>query len=255
MSLAFGAESRGPSRALLSAVFLLLAAGAQAGPLRISISPQVVELQAKPGSAREDALAFFNESDTPLTVSVTIVDFLPDQTGRVIEKPAGVEADSIARSMRISPITARVAPQQTVYFRYRIEAPAEFTQLRGVVSFRAVPDAQGNSGGSRTIFVPVLGILCYVENPAAAPGRLEVNGVTAAREKDRLLLSLRVTNKGQRNIRPTGFVRVRSKDGAFDESYPFNDGRGAVLPGFLRDWELRLGPVPGGEPWRSHRLW
>ena len=237
-------KSSAPLWALL---FVFGLTTAHAAPLSVSIGPQLVDLPIRPGAAAEDAFSFSNESDAPLVVTVSVVDFVPDGAGRALKKPAGTEPTSLARFLRISPVRVRVEPHQRAYFRYKVRAPEEFTQLRGIVAFEAVPQLADGAGKARTVLVPVLGVPFYLENPAARPGELKVDELGVARDGDNVKLSLRVTNEGQRNIRPTGFFRVRSADGRFDTSYPFNAGREAVLPGAVRAWTLTLGPVPGGE--------
>ena len=239
-------KSSAPLWALLFVFGLGAPRAAHAAPLSVSIGPQLVDMPIRPGASAEDAFSFSNDSDTPLAVTVSVVDFVADEAGRAVKKPAGTEPTSVARFIRISPVRARVEPHQRVYFRYKVKAPEEFTQLQGIVAFEAVPQVAGSAGKARMVLVPVLGVPFYLENPAARPGTLKVDDLSVTRDGGNLKLSLRVTNEGQRNIRPTGFVRVRSAEGGFDTSYPFNDGREAVLPGAARVWTLTLGPVPGG---------
>ena len=63
---------------------------------------------------------------------------------------------------------------------------------------------------------------------------------------DQLAILVETTNGGQRIIRPGGEIRVRAESGEA-LSFPFNEGRGPVLPGARRIFQQQVGPVPGGE--------
>ena len=225
-----------------------LAAGNASAQLGVGIAPARIEALVPPGGRTMETLTFSNTSAVPLGVSVEVVDFDASPTNDVIEQPSGTGGSSLAPYLRVSPLEAEVAPGQQVVFRCALRAPAEFTQLRAMIYFVAHPRL-AKGGAAEVVIVPRLGIPAYLENLKARPGTLDVHSVTAKRtgaNGDQLELDLDVTNVGERNIRPTGYLRVRAVDGSFDKAFPFNPGSEPVLPAHRRAWKATFGPVPGG---------
>ena len=133
-----------------------------------------------------------------------------------------------------------------MFFRYAVDAPPEFDQLRGMVYFSAVPQVPG--APNQVLVVARAGVPLYVENRHSEPAALQVEGVEWQRSGDgHITLKTATRNTGERNIRPSGYVRVRTKDDTFDKTFDFNEGREPVLPGQRRRWEMTFGPVPDGE--------
>jgi hypothetical protein len=227
-------------------VALWLAAPA-AAQIEIDLVPPFVEKTVRQESTVRDAIVFRNRGSTPLDVSVETVDFAVDAGGRVIERPPGSRDDSLAPYLRIAPMQSVVAPGSELAFRWEATAPGELTHRRVMVFFRAQPRVE-RSDTAQVVLVPRLGVPIYVESADADPARLEIATIDVARsdeQADRLRLVLDVTNTGQRNIRPTGEVRVRSADGEAI-SFPVNEGRDSVVPGARRRFVQEYGPVPGG---------
>jgi hypothetical protein len=239
--------SRVPKGALL---LLPLAATAAPSPPAISIAivPPRIEKAVGSTSKVADVIEFTNQGSVPVLVSVDLADFGVDESGEVAEKPPGSQPVSLVPYLRVSPSSLRVAPSQRVYFRYSAEPPADFKQLRAMIYFSSRPEVPDRS--NQVLVVARMGVPLYLENRRARPAALRVDEITWERSgepRDRLTLKLRTSNDGERNIRPSGYVEVRSPDGRFDRSYAFNEGQEPVLPGQKRRWELSFGPVPKGE--------
>lgn len=239
------------ARAVARSVGLMvvgLVASNAAAQLGVAIAPARIEALVPPGGKTTETLSFSNTSAVPLSVGVEVVDFDASPTNDVIEQPSGTSANSLAPYLRIAPLQVEVAPGQQVFFRCALRAPARFTQLRAMIYFVAHPRV-AKKGAAEVVIVPRLGIPAYLENLKARPGTLDVHAVSARRtgdKGDQLELDLDVTNIGERNIRPTGYLRVRAVDGSFDKAFPFNQGSEPVLPGHRRTWKPTFGPVPGG---------
>ena len=240
--------ARRVSRGLLAAG-LWLVAGTSGAQLGASIAPSRVETLVPPGARTTEVLSFSNTSVASLSVSIEVVDFDADVNNSVVEKPSGTSPSTLAPHLRISPLTAEVAPGQQVFFRCSLRAPEQYTQLRAMIYFVAYPRVD-DSGGTKVVIVPRLGIPVYLQNPKARVGALDVRSVSVRRagvRGDRLELDLDVVNTGERNIRPTGYLRVSATDGSFDRAFTFNEGGEPVLPAHQRQWKPTFGPVPGGE--------
>ena len=144
------------------------------------------------------------------------------------------------------PLTLHVHPQGRAYFRYTVETPPDFRQLREQIFFSSTPVIPNAS--NQIVFVPRMGIPLYVENVMAKPADIRVGSITWSRSSDdTLLLTLVASNEGQRNIRPKGFVEVRSPHGKFSHTFPFNPGNEPLLPGQKRDWPISFSLVPSGD--------
>lgn len=247
-----GGCARGRRASVSGALFFsLLVAGAAALEARVTITltPPFVEKTARPGDRIRDAISLHNDSDVAVRVRVAVVDFEADDRGNPIERPSGSTAASLARHFRISPAEATVPPGQRFFFRYSVEVPEDLSQLRGLVFFSSTPVVERLEGGAQAQLVPRMGVPIYVENRAAPAADLVVEEVSWDRvgDGDAVELTVAVTNRGGRNIRPTGFIQVEGRQDRFHRSFQFNGGRQPVLPGHRRVWRERLAPVPRGE--------
>lgn len=214
----------------------------------VSLAPPFIEKLMPAEGKLQDTITYTNDSDTPMLVTVDFADFAVTEAGEVTEMPSGTDVSSLARSIRVSPSKIEVPPGGRTLFRYSVDAPAEFTQLRSQIFFSSMPIVE--SAPNQVLFVARMGIPIYVENVKALPADIKVHELKwerAGESGERLVLKALVTNEGERNIRPTGFLEVRSKDGEFAQTFPFNEGNEPVLPGQKREWTLTFGPVPGGE--------
>lgn len=215
--------------------------------ISVALVPPYVEKTVRPGSTLSDVLSYTNQGTEPVMLQVDFADFEVDESGQVFEQAPGNASDSLIRHLRMSPTSIRVLPDQRVYLRYSIETPEEFDQMRGMVFVSSIPEVE--PGGNKVRVVARLGIPIYVESRQAGPARLDVESVEWDRSPDTpgsLRLRLVVSNEGQRNIRPQGYVHVRSRDGKFNQTFDFNQGREPVLPGQKRRWDQKFGPVPEG---------
>jgi hypothetical protein len=213
------------------------------------IDPPRVEKLVASGSKVTDSLTFANLGERPVEVRLSIVDFQVGEDGRVEELPPGSHPSSIAPFLRISPVSAVVDSGERFAFRYSVATPEDFTQLRALVFFDAVPEADADSG-RQVLFATAMGIPMYVENRRAEPGRLEVHGVELRRDEQdpqQVVLTAELSNDGERNIRAGGYLEVESAAGDFLETFVVNQAREAVLPGHRRRWQMRFGPVPTEE--------
>jgi hypothetical protein len=239
------------SGAPLGALLLLsLSPRVAAAPPAVSIGivPPYVEKVVAGASSVSDSIAFLNRGTDPVVVSVDLADFGVDPAGAVSEQPPGSQPASLVPYLRITPASVRVAPSQEVFFRYAIETPPAFKQLRAMIYFSSRPEVPARP--NQVVVVARMGVPVYVESRDAKPASLIVEDVRWARTGeagDSLTLEMRASNEGERNIRPTGYVLVRSSDGKFDRSYAFNEGREPVLPGQKRQWGMSFGPVPAGD--------
>ena len=235
----------GKRRLILTAILVVAAASALLAQTSVAISPQIIEKVVRPGDRLSDIVSFTNSGKEPVQVSLELADFAVDEDGKAHDRPPGTEPSSLAPFLRITPPTIRVAPQQTVNFRYLAELPVEFTQRRVMIYFLVRPPTALVANGAGFIIVPRIGVPLYAENIAARPASLHVDSITWSRADDGSLhADLQLRNEGERNIRPQGFVLVRSTNGRFLREFPFNEGREPVLPSQSRQWHVTFGPVP-----------
>ena len=216
------------------------------GQLTTAVAPARVEQLVNPGSKVEDVITFTNQGNVPLTVSISIVDFDVDEVGMVTELPPGSHSSTVAPYFRISPLRTIVGPQEQAHFRVyrsdagRLRADARLHLLR-------LPAGCRRGGGQTGSVCDGDGDPVYVESRKAQRGELTVHDIAWERAEDQedfLELKLHVTNEGQRNIRPGGFLSVRSSDDRFAETFDVNVGGDVVLPGHERHLTMRFGPVP-----------
>lgn len=237
-----------PSLLLLALLAFSEMAFAQ-GQLTTALAPARVEKLVNPGSKVQDVITLTNQGDVPVTVSLSIVDFDVTDTGDVLELPPGSHPSSIAPYFRISPLRTTVAPKGQASFRYTIDTPEAFEQLRAFVYFESAPNVS-ESEGKQVLFATAMGIPLYVENRRSGQGTLTVHDVQWERNTENpgfLDVTLSVTNEGDRNIRPKGFLAIRSADDNFSETFDVNTTGDVVLPGHKRHLRFQFGPVPEDE--------
>lgn len=233
----------------LGLLVAVLAPGELAAKILVRLSPTFVEVAAAPGRQVADRILYVNAGTHPVTVKVELSDFDVDEKGKAVEQPPGVSPTSLAPFIRISPTEARVAPGGSVYFRYRIDAPAQFEQLRAMVYFVSRPIVE-RAAGTSALVVPRMGIPIYLENGGATPADLVITRGTARAQEGRVVFDVRVENRGSRNLRPAGAIQIETEGGP--RFFQFNEGRSPVLPGHAREWTLQLGPLDAAP--RSLRL-
>ncbi|MEW6337841.1 MAG: hypothetical protein AB1625_10645 [Acidobacteriota bacterium] len=218
-----------------------------AGQIGITISPSRVEAAVKPGAAFTETLSLQNRSPNALEVRIELVDFDVDEGNKVIEQPPGTGASTLVPYLRVSPLRAAVGPGQRAFFRVSASLPEGATQRRAMLFFVSTPQL-GEREGTRVLVVPRLGVPIYLEDNAEKPARPEVLRAELGRvsEGDGIELRLDMRNPGGRNLKVLGTLRVREAASGFDEVYRLNEGAEPILPGKLRVWTPRFGPVPGG---------
>ena len=211
-----------------------------------AVAPARVEQLVNPGSKVEDVITFTNQGDTPVKVSISIVDFDVDEMGTVTELPPGMHPTTIAPYFRISPLRTTVGAKEQAHFRFSVDTPEAFEQLRAFVYFESEPLVE-EGGGKQIVFATAMGIPLYVENRKADRGTLTVHDVSWERtgdERQYVQMKVHVTNEGARNIRPGGFLTVQSADDRFLETFDVNTGGDVVLPGHERHLTMQFGPIP-----------
>lgn len=239
--------SGAPRGALL---FLLLAAlpPAPRADFSLAVVPPVVEKTIRPGGSVADSLAFTNEGNEPVVVQVEVADFGVTEEGEVAEMAPGSQDGSLARHLTITPQRVRVLPRAQVFFRWAVDTPAEFGQMRGMVFLASHPEAP--PGANQVQVVARMGVPIYIESLAAQPARLTVEELRWERVPERphfLRATLTVANEGGRNIRPAGYVEVRGAGRGPEATFDFNEAGEPVLPGQRRRWVRDFGPVPAGD--------
>ncbi len=227
-------------------LLMLTMTGSAWAQFTTAVAPARVEKLVNPGSKVEDVITFTNQGDAPVEVRISIVDFDVDEVGLVTELPPGTHPNTIAPYFRISPLRTVVGAREQAHFRFAVQTPEEFDQLRAFVYFESQPIVS-DEGGKQVLFATAMGIPLYVENRKMERGTLTVHDLAWERigeEQQYVQLKLHVTNEGERNIRPGGFLTVRSEDDRFLETFDVNAAGDVVLPGHERHLTMQFGPVP-----------
>jgi hypothetical protein len=233
---------------LASLTVCLLVGSSLSAAVNVTLAPPFIEKLVRPGTKLNDTIVYTNNSDEAMEVSVDFADFTVNEKGEVAEMPSGTDATTLARYLRISPMKIQVEPGGRAMFRYSLAAPAEFNHLRTQIFFSSKPIVEDKP--NQVLFIARMGIPLYLESTSAKAPSIKVHEVKWERSSDDpsiLNLHLLVTNEGERIIRPTGYLQVRSSDGNFSKNFNFNEGNEPVLPGQKRNWRLGFGPVPGGD--------
>ena len=177
---------------LLLLLTMILGAGPAAAQLSTAVAPARVEKLVNPGGRVSDVLTFINQGDFPVTVTLSLADFDVSATGEVVELPPGTQAHSVAPFFRISPLRMTVGPRERADFRFSVETPETFEQLRAFVYFESEPDVEAGEG-QQVLFATAMGIPFYVENRKAPRGQLTVHEAVVERSpEDPSMLAVRL---------------------------------------------------------------
>lgn len=233
-------------RSLFYSAVIVFFASSAAGQVGVSIDPPRIERTVAAGKQINDVIRIRNRGAVPINVTASLADFILGIDGEIRKLPPGTSERSVAPFIRISPIQTTLAPGERFSFRYSISAPPDFKQLGSIIYFTSTPISEQSDEPHVSIGTS-MGIGCFIQNPKTEPGRIEVEDLIWSRaENDPSYIEITATlrNTGERNIRPSGFVRIRSSEGSFGTTFEVNRENTVVLPGTSRKLRRRFGPVP-----------
>ena len=232
---------------ILSTVFCLLSfklVHAQtASGLDITVSPPVIELNAKPGDKLTEKFRIRNNQSASTDLKVDVKKLSSDSnSGEPI--PAEPKSDDQFISwVKVEHATFKAMPKEWTDVNFTIEIP-ENASYGYYYVLRISPENQGKVSGVGTTVkgeVYVVVLLNVIKEGAVAKGELvEFKPNTFVSEYLPVEFTAKVANKGNIHIKPSGNIFIRSLKDKDVAILDINPGRASVLPSgtrsFLSSW-------------------
>ena len=219
-------------------------AGAQSAPgLDLTVSPPVIELNAKPGDKLTEKFRIRNNASSPVDLSLDVKKLSSDATsGEPI--PAEPKSDDEFISwLKVDHNQIKALPKEWSDVTFTLDIP-ENAAYGYYYVLRIQPQNQNRVNGVGTTVkgeVYVVVLLNVLKEGAIAKGELlNFTPSTFVSEYLPVDFTAKITNKGNIHIKPAGNIFIRSfhqKDVAI---LNINDGHASVLPGgnrtFTTSW-------------------
>jgi len=222
--------------ALLFAVFLL-PSSVQAQILDLTVSPVSLDFSPRPGEIIQDKVTIHNNSNTPLTLDLTVNTMTVDEQGNIV--PAEIPNTSPVSnwiSFSSSSITAPVKEWLDVPFTITVPLDAAFGNYFALVFSPPATQPEGGTAAVQgNILVPIL-LNVQKEGAVTQASITEFKIKNFVTQYLPTEFSVSVKNSGNVHLRPRGNVFIRGtgqKDLAVLE---VNPGLGSILPGATRTY-------------------
>ena len=227
----------------------------------LSLSPLLVELELVPGARKTFSLHLRNESETD-AVSIRAY------PGEMIQERMGAYAIledeesefSCADWMNLNESFFTIAPGSTRVISAEVKAPRDvFGSRYAAVIFEVVPDKGSSEKKLASVeyhfkmptFVEVtirrfggvvkkIEIVDFKAEPVTNPRLIQQVG------KNTMSFTATVKNEGNMQVKASGSLLIRTKEGRLKRQVPLGTGRGIVLPGATLDMKsIVQKPTPG----------
>lgn len=208
----------------------------------ITLVPPSLEYTLKPGETTDGFLKIINEETAARTLYVSSANFTAkDETGVpnfLFNEPSA----DLASWIQVNLESVDVEPQHTLQIPFRIAVPstAEPGGYYAGIFFGTQPPTP--EGGQVAVGAKIgTLIIVRVEGDILESATVKEFALDAAKSHTNRLpavLDVRVENKGNVHVRPTGAVTIKNMFGRVVKEFTFNDAQGAVLPNSTRRFDV-----------------
>lgn len=221
----------------------LLFAQTASNPLNVTISPSYFDLTAKPGDTVENKMRVYNNSTTPIDLTVTVKKLTSDpQTGQPV--PADPTAkDEYISWLQITPNAFKAQPQEWTTIDFKLSVPKDAAFGYYYVIQIAPKDKSVTKGNGPQVQGQILAaLLLNVPRPGskASLQLVDFKPTHFVNEYMPIDFTTTILNNGNIHVRPQGNIFIRNdlqKDLGVLE---LNPALGAILPegkrGFTSSW-------------------
>jgi len=225
----------------------------------ITISPPVIEFDARPGDTIVDVLKLYNETKEEKTFTGAVQTFKAlDETGAPAFSSVE-ESTGLATWLKLDETTITLAPDERKDILFSINVPEDAEpggHFAGVLwSSGDVPET-GGTGVGITMKTGTL-VLVRVAGEVSETGRLA--SFTADRQSYNYLpanFTVRFENLGNVHLKPAGVIEIKNLLGRKVTSLPVNEDLANVLPESIRKFDAtwQKTEVPkGASEWQKER--
>lgn len=220
-------------------VFVVRSAQAQqgSGGIDLTVSPPVIELNAKPGDKLDERFRIRNNQATPTTLSIDVKKLSSDSNSGEPIPAEPTKDDEFISWMKVDPANPTVLPNEWQDVNFTLTIPQNAAYGYYYV-LRIRPATQNTAKGTGTSVrgeVLVVVLLNVVKDGATAKGELvEFQPNTFVSEYVPVEFTAKVANKGNVHIKPAGNIFIRSLNQKDVATLDINAGKASVLPGGTR---------------------
>ncbi|MEM2947064.1 MAG: hypothetical protein QXN96_02360 [Candidatus Bathyarchaeia archaeon] len=243
--------------ATLAALVLGLAPSASA----LTISPPLMEFDARPGDALVDVVKLYNETNEPLTLTASVQNFKAlGETGTPEFLPVE-EKVGLASWIKLDETEVTLAPQERKSVLFTINVPGDAEpggHFAGILWSAGTPTAAA-PGEAAVGIVAKTGtlILVRVAGEVNEAGRIvEFSTDKTSYNYLPVNFTVRFENTGNVHLKPTGTIEIRNMWGTKVAQMAVNENLANVLPKSIRrfeaTWQKEALPL-GASEWQKER--
>jgi len=225
----------------------------------ITISPPVIEFDARPGDTIVDIIKLYNETNESITMTAMVQTFKAlDETGAPAF--ASVEQSTgLATWVKMDETVITLAPEERKDVLFAINVPKNAEpggHFAGVLWTTGGPSSTGETGVGIVVKTGTL-LLVRVAGEVNETGQLA--SFTADRQSYNYLpvnFSVRFENVGNVHLKPAGMIEVSNMLGTKVASLPVNGELANVLPNSIRKFDAawqKSEILPDASEWQKER--
>ena len=246
-------------KAFIVATLAVLVLGlAPLGVFALTVSPPLMEFDARVGDSITDVVKLYNETNVPLTLSASVQNFKAmGETGTPEFLPAGGTGLAVWIEMAEKEVT--LAPGEGKSVLFTIKVPGDAEPGGHFVGILWTSGATPTTGESSVGLIAKTGTLVLVRVAGAVNESGRIVEFLTDRQSYNYLpanFALRFSNTGNIHLKPAGMIEVKNMWGAKVATLDVNKDLANVLPDSIRKFEAKWqkNEVPAGiSDWQKER--
>lgn len=246
---------------ILTALAALVLGLAPLGTSALTISPPLMEFDARPGDTLVDVVKLYNETNGPLTLTASVQSFKAlGETGTPQFLPVA-ENVGLATWLKLDETTVTIQPNERKSVLFTVNVPMDADpggHFAGILWSTGTPAAAA-PGGAAVGLVAQTGtlILVRVAGVINEAGRIVEFGTDKTSYNYLPAnFALRFENTGNVHLKPAGTIEIHNMWGTKVASMTVNENLANVLPDSIRKfeavWQKEALPV-GASEWQKER--
>ena len=225
----------------------------------LTVSPPVIEFDARQGDSIVEVIKLYNETDEVKTLTGTVQSFKALNETGAPSFSSVEESTDLATWLKLDEPTVTLAPDERKDILFSINIPEDAEpggHFAGILWSTGDAPETGGTGVGITVKTGTL-VLVRVAGEVSETGR--VASFTADRQSYNYLpvnFALRFENFGNVHLKPVGMIEIKNMLGAKVSSLPVNGESANVLPDSIRKFDLvwqNTEVLAGASEWQKER--
>ena len=229
----------------------LLFGGAFAVPTeaQVGLSTFVLDLSVSPGGTAGESFFVVNQSESPQSIVIEPVDWVPMGPGKQEYLSVGTLERSVVDWMYFSPAEATIEPGEAVQVQVELTAPSTAEGCFWSMLFVRIlpPLDEGGESQGRVGMNVILGVAVYADAGGGDPqGRITGLSHQLVDSERQALFTVEFENTGITRLSPTGQIQIRDEVG--DLVREIGLPQFVSLPGTRQQLQVPLTRLPFERP-------